>query len=704
MYSPFSQLLHLLESSELSLTRVLVTLFTNPNLAGHPALHDVLQNCKAILQLFLQHTEVGGSVLDWAIGLATSTYCEEVYVLTQEKTGLHFHAKKATAKTLDNFSMQKQAAKMGACAPQLWKLLDSLLEADGVLKERRERYALKKTARVSGHYAARSAGAVDVDPVADEEEDRYWAELGVVEELEGVGGPLPLAATALEAKNVLRSKRESLRVIKKVVLISIMMKSTNQRCNALASVIGLFAHSSNTPERVIETLSHAGLSIGSNTINEAVDSLSKEAATKLKELGQTLTAAYAYDNFDVALNVATSTVESGGKMLAHLTSGTLIRLEHGVTAEDLKCSKEVWQRSLYNPKKTGREDFVELDATSLLELHPEPDMHDGPSESTRRSRYQAWQFRHDLITYGPSYFARFRKQLGVPEPVEPIPVVKTYQVPARAMDINESTVKGNADAIQCLLRQGGVGDPSITPGVVDVSEYVVIFHGDLGTLERVQSLQQSRGIEKSPWLQFRYIVFIPGFFHLKMACADAIWRAFVKPKKSRLDPTSTMEHAGIFRPQETGIIGSNPGFRRMHDLTQHDGIIRRLDCWRVEVQRRTSSAAMTLDDFAAMKPTWEDIEAMSYDLVTRYVASGDFSRAGSASERDQDFENSLLRNQCYLLYEEITYAMNAGDVGRLEIALATWILVFKGTGKNKYAAQMTKFLLEVNFLYPERLR
>ncbi|KAI0065038.1 hypothetical protein BV25DRAFT_1799161 [Artomyces pyxidatus] len=272
------------------------------------------------------------------------------------------------------------------------------------------------------------------------------------------------------------------------------------------------------------------------------------------------------------------------------------------------------------------------------------------------------------------------------------------------MDVNESTVKGNSEAIQCLLRQGGVGDPTVTPGVVDVSEYVVIFHGDLGTLERVQSLQQSRGIEKSPWLQFRYIVFIPGFFHLKMACADAIWRAFVKPKKSRLDPTSTMEHAGIFRPQETGIIGSNPGFRRMHDLTQHDGIIRRLDCWRVEVQRRTSSAAMTLDDFAAMKPTWEDIEAMSYDLVTRYVASGDFSRAGSASERDQDFENSLLRNQCYLLYEEITYAMNAGDVGRLEIALATWILVFKGTGKNKYAAQMTKFLLEVNFLYPERLR
>ncbi|KAI0065039.1 hypothetical protein BV25DRAFT_1799070, partial [Artomyces pyxidatus] len=122
------------------------------------------------------------------------------------------------------------------------------------------------------------------------------------------------------------------------------MKSTNQRCNALASVIGLFAHSSNTPERVIETLSHAGLCIGSNAINEAVDSLSKEAATKLRELGQTLTAAYAYDNFDVALNVATSTVESGGKMLAHLTSGTLIRLEHGVTADDLKCSQEVWQR------------------------------------------------------------------------------------------------------------------------------------------------------------------------------------------------------------------------------------------------------------------------------------------------------------------------------------------------------------------------
>ena len=55
-------------------------------------------------------------------------------------------------------------------------------------------------------------------------------------------------------------------------------------------------------------------------------------------MGQTLLAGYAYDNFDVDFKTVAPTIEKAGDTLTHLTSGTLIMLEHGVTLEDLSLS------------------------------------------------------------------------------------------------------------------------------------------------------------------------------------------------------------------------------------------------------------------------------------------------------------------------------------------------------------------------------
>ncbi|KAF8142661.1 hypothetical protein K438DRAFT_1466413, partial [Mycena galopus ATCC 62051] len=48
---------------------------------------------------------------------------------------------------------------------------------------------------------------------------------------------------------------------KTTVMISIIMQSHNSKCNALESVFGIFLHSTNTPEKVIQALAHMGISI-----------------------------------------------------------------------------------------------------------------------------------------------------------------------------------------------------------------------------------------------------------------------------------------------------------------------------------------------------------------------------------------------------------------------------------------------------------
>ena len=73
-----------------------------------------------------------------------------------------------------------------------------------------------------------------------------------------------------------------------------------------------------------------------------------ESEHTLQTLGRSLIASYAYDNFDVDLKSQVPTVEKSNDSLKHLTSGLLFPLVHGVVLDDLRCSDELWKKSLLN--------------------------------------------------------------------------------------------------------------------------------------------------------------------------------------------------------------------------------------------------------------------------------------------------------------------------------------------------------------------
>jgi len=309
------------------------------------------------------------------------------------------------------------------------------------------------------------------------------------------------------------------------------MQSANQKVNELESIIGIFLHSCRTPDKVIETLAHMGISISVDAIHSAITSLSAESTQTIWKLGQTLSVAYVYDNFDVNLKQSLSTLEKSEPTLKHLTSALIFPLQHGITSEDLKFSEELWKKSHLNPdanladlspKRTWRD--------LLIKFQKDEERH--PSGLTRRDRFNAWKFLYDLCHYGPPYFSQFRQQLKKPEEIHQIPLLKTPIYPLRAMEYSNSTVSGNLSTIQNLMEQGGVGDPDnveIEYAVEDMTLHVILFHGDLGTGDRIFSLQLRRSIEDSPWDRFQYVIFVPGLFHVKMACAtNAIHCLFIK--------------------------------------------------------------------------------------------------------------------------------------------------------------------------------
>ena len=56
------------------------------------------------------------------------------------------------------------------------------------------------------------------------------------------------------------------------------------------------------------------------------------------------------------------------------------------------------------------------------------------------------------------------------------------------------------------------------------------------------------------------------------------------------------------------------------------------------------------------------------------------------------------------LYEEMSYAMDHGDIGRVEMCLIAWAPFFEAAGKNKYAHHTIKLVHNLNHVFPARMR
>ena len=185
------------------------------------------------------------------------------------------------------------------------------------------------------------------------------------------------------------------------VVVSMLKKSINQKANGLPAMLGLLLHSTHTPEKVIETMSRMGLSISVDAIHDAIRSLSAQSCQALRNVGQTLLAAYTYDNFDVSLKTTVLTAEKSVDTLKHLTSGLLFPLQHGVIRNDLKCSYELWQKSRLNAQyNTSR--YAMKTWQDIPEAFPDTADQSGLH---RHDRFDSWKFLHDLCYHGPTYFA-----------------------------------------------------------------------------------------------------------------------------------------------------------------------------------------------------------------------------------------------------------------------------------------------------------
>lgn len=476
------------------------------------------------------------------------------------------------------------------------------------------------------------------------------------------------------------------------------MLNSNNRCNSLQSVVGLFAHSTNTSTKVIEMLSHAGLSIAPSSIDRMIKNMSIEAQKELKKQLPGMVTALAYDNLEVQFQTEQPTLTHAGK-LASLTTATCIPLRPGVTKKDMQVSEELWRSSEFNPGRLKENKPVSLLHDTLMCLAANGSF---PAEDERSvDSLYAWHMRDMLLNSNiksiPTVLKeKFRKEnLGEPFKRSSVSDKKTTQKPMRTMNIGVSSNSGNAAAMENMLQQGGANPE-------DLETHVQVVHGDLGTGEKLRSLQYSRMIEDTPQDRLQFVLFVVGWFHTRMAMADAIWRLWIEPDKPRAGhpthPHSIFHLCSLLRPREVGKISSNPGFRRTHNLIEHLLLATAADSWRLAVKTKYN---VELCDW---KPSWEEVEALSRVVVREYVANSAYHPAKRTSDSaDMVKDQVRLFNRDALLYMATSRASRYGDIQRMEDLLTVWVYVWREAGKHKYATHIARFLANLNGGWPPRL-
>jgi len=432
--------------------------------------------------------------------------------------------------------------------------------------------------------------------------------------------------------------------------------------------------------------------------------MSAKTVELLATLGGSLLLLYAYDNFDIQEKHLTPTLENNVDPLRHLTSALVFPFQHGVVPEDLQVSEALWELDGFNDESEASTTHTRSDMWSKI-LPRYSELVDGIEQVDRHCEFRVWLFLRDLIEHGPEYFQKFRTEFSPPTPIgEPIPVEKTHIIPLQSLDISNSTVTGNIDTIVKLLEQTGLGEYEPPTPTIPLDSQILLFHGDLGTGDRINSARQWLSIETSPRNRLQFVVFVMGLFHTKMACTETIWRTFLKDPKARSENTSFHSDFRILRPRDSSALSANFKFRPIHDAIRHIGICRRLDCLRVLAQEDHHSS---LQAFADSQPEWRHIQALARKAVQRFIPYPDELKSmdnEEPEERDEQLENSMGFNIYSALYEEMSYAMDHGDIGRVEMCLIAWAPLFEAAGKKKYSHHTIKLVHDLNYVFPPRMR
>ncbi|EAU91991.2 hypothetical protein CC1G_05978 [Coprinopsis cinerea okayama7 len=309
-----------------------------------------------------------------------------------------------------------------------------------------------------------------------------------------------------------------------------------------------------------------------------------------------------------------------------------------------------------------------------------------------------------IIRYGGPGFKHFENEVenNQPTSAHKIDLHKTELYPLPAMNIDQSSITGNADVDEAIVKELRLDQHP------DFLKRARVIIGDQLTVARFRSLETIRAGHETDYEGFFWGVWVPGLFHTKIADAHGVLLThFGKPSSGSRNPGSLSFHNTVLDrlPITLNSKSAPPKFRIARDLIFTSLYARVLHCL------LCVSGAGSLDDYLAKFTTYEDLSKHASEILDQF-ASRDVVQSmrwkrkvtGDPNEGDMVFENAILFLADALVSREFTDAIKAGDSGRIFLVLKHFAFSFRGNGRLKYAYEMLYIIHNLSSVLPESMR
>ncbi|KAJ8089937.1 hypothetical protein PM082_018515 [Marasmius tenuissimus] len=274
-----------------------------------------------------------------------------------------------------------------------------------------------------------------------------------------------------------------------------------------------------------------------------------------------------------------------------------------------------------------------------------------------------------------------------------IEVHKTRVYPLPALNIDESTIKGNAEVDEARVKELKLDE------IIQFWERGRLIAGDQLSLARLRALQNIRAGQEGDYEALLSHILIPGIFHIKMADMTG----FVPTHFGRVGNPSCIAHDNTALNRLPITITSLPSYRICRDIVFVSYYARVLQCLLLVSNKPTLKAyADSVESFQQL----QDDTAKVYD---RFANTNTVIKLRSERELkgkghgDVVFENAVLFLRDALYSYELTRAVKAGDSGRVVLVLKIWVLSFRGSGRTKYAYEMLHLIHNLTHIWPKEV-
>ncbi|KAI0721793.1 hypothetical protein C8Q72DRAFT_877971 [Fomitopsis betulina] len=209
-----------------------------------------------------------------------------------------------------------------------------------------------------------------------------------------------------------------------------------------------------------------------------------------------------------------------------------------------------------------------------------------------------------------------------------IPIHTTKVFPLPTMEIDESTIVGNAEVVESMFSAIGLDMASET-----FTRTVKLIAGDQLSIARLRALTRNRAGHDSFANSYIWAVVIPGIFHYKMAVTHGFMELHYGRNTSPGNPGSLAFHNNLL-DRKPIVLTSLPPFRESHNFIFVSLYAHVLCCLELV------SGSEDLDGYA-QNVSLKQLQDHCAEIVQRF-ADGNYPESQHPTQGDMVLENAIL--------------------------------------------------------------